>query len=333
MKIGLFNTVRGGAARFAPYAEKYEDMELIEFSCPPTLETLEELKKAGCEAMIYTAAHKEEPAFFEKIADCGVKYVCCCCAGYDHFDLPTMKACGLKGANVPVYSPNAISEHTVMLVLAALRKFRMQILHVEEGNYQFAGLQGREIRNMTIGIVGAGRIGYTTMQCLSGFGPKKMLAYDPYENDKVKEYAEYVSLEELYAQSDVIIYHAMYTESNHHMVNRDSIATMKDGVVLINTSRGGLFDAAAVLEAVESGKIAGVGIDVIEGEGILRKQKQFDVCPIPELEKLLKHPNVIFTPHVAFFTDEADRNLSEGTVENLRSYMLHDSCDKELIQK
>ena len=115
------------------------------------------------------------------------------------------------------------------------------------------------------------------------------------------------------------------------MVNKETIAQMKDGVVLINCSRGGLFDAEAVLEAVESGKIGAVGLDVIENENLLRKEPRFDKCPIPVLEKLLKHPNVIYTPHSAFYTDEAERNLSEGTIENLNSYRLTGSCEKELV--
>lgn len=332
MKVGLFNTVRGGVARFAPYAEKYDEIELIGFDCPPTLETLDLLQEAGCQAMIYTASYQENEAFFEKIARCGVKYVCCCCTGYDHFNLPAMKKYGLKGANVPVYSPNAISEHTVMLVLAALRNFRTQVKHVEANNYQLAGLRGREIRNMNIGIVGAGRIGYVTMKCLSGFGPKKLYAYDPYPNDRVAELAEYVPLEVVYDRCDVIIYHAIYNEQNHHMVNDETIAAMKDGVILVNSSRGGLFDAEAVLRGLERGKLGGVCLDVIEGEGELKKPHEPGVCPLPVLEKLLSHENFLFTPHSAFFTDEAERNLSESTVENLREYALTGSCSKELVK-
>ena len=332
MKVGIFNTVRGGGDRFAPYLTEFPGIELVGFECPPTLKTLENLQKEGCEAMIYTADHREPEEFFAKIAACGVKYVCCCCAGFDHFDLEAMKKYGLKAANVPVYSPNAVSEHTVMLVLAALRNFRRQMLQVEGGNYQLKGLRGREIRNLTIGIVGTGRIGCTTMQCLSGFCPKKMLAFDPYPSEQGKKWAEYVSLERLYAESDVIIYHAMYNESNHHMVNEETIANMKDGVILVNTSRGGLFDAEAVLAGIESGKLGGVCLDVIEGEGILKRQPIYEECPLPALKKMLAHKNVIFTPHSAFFTDEADRNLTEGTMKNLYAYMTCGVCEKELVR-
>ena len=190
---------------------------------------------------------------------------------------------------------------------------------------------GKEIRNQTIGIVGAGRIGYTTMKCLSGFGPT-ILAHDPFENDKVREYAEYVSLEELYQKSDVIIYHCIYNEENHHMVNRNTIATMKDGVILINVARGGLFDMEAVLEAVKSGKVGALGIDVIEDEMELRKTPAGAECPIPVLKELLTHDNVIFTNHTAFYTDEAERNMIDTCMENLYSYMTTGECRYELVK-
>jgi D-lactate dehydrogenase len=299
----------------------------------PEESALDKLKENGCEAMIYMADHLEGEEYFKKVADCGVKYVCCCSAGYDHFNIEAMKAHGLKGANVPKYSPNAISEHTVMLVLAGLRKFRTQILNVENGNYQVKSLMGREIRNMVIGVVGAGRIGCVTMQCLSGFGPKKIYACDPYENDEVKKYAEYATIDEIYERCDVIIFHTVLNETNYHMINDESIAKMKDGVVLVNSSRGGLFDTDAILRAVESGKIGALCIDVIEDEWKLRKKERFEECPIPVLGKLLEHDNVIYTPHAAFFTDEAERNLTQGTVDNLVSYMESGTCANELVQK
>lgn len=337
MKVGIFNTVRGGVPRFAPYAAQYDGtaypIELIGFDCPPLRENLHLLKDNGCEAMIYFSDHVEDDAFFKTIADNGVKYICCSSAGYDHFNLPAMKRHGLKGSNVPVYSPNAIAEHTVMLTLASLRHLRRQIVNVENNNYTFQGLLGKEMRNQVFGIIGAGRIGRVTMRCLSGFGPKQILAYDPYPNDKAKEFATFVSLDDLLAQSDVVILHAIYNEQNHHLISRERIASMKDGAILVNAARGGLVDTEALCEALESGKLSGAALDVIEDEGELKKQGGiFDRCPIPLLERLLRQPNFIFTPHSAFYTDEANRNLSEGTVENLHSYAATGSSQNELIQ-
>ena len=336
MKVGVYNTVKGGVPRFIPFVEKYKgqegEIELVDFGCPPSRENLHLLKDHACEGVIYSSDHKEDEAYFKEMADCGVKYVCCSCTGYDHFNLPAMRKYGLKGANVPAYSPNAISEHTVMLMLSCLRHLRNQVLRVENHQYKLQpALMGREIRNMTIGVIGAGRIGCVTLQCLSGFGPKKMLACDPYPNDAVRQYAEYVSLDELLAQSDVVILHMVLNDENYHLINKETIQKMKDKAVLINTSRGGLVDADALYEALKDGKLAAAAVDVIEGEGSLNTPEAEKECPIPVLKKLLELPDFIFTPHAAFYTDEANRNIAQTTIENLHAYALHDSCEKEII--
>ncbi len=329
LKVGMFNNVRGGYGRFDHSLSRYDGkIELEVFDCPAVTENLDRLK--GCEALILTANGETDELFWKTLAETGVKYVATCSAGYDHFNLDAMKKYGLKGANVPFYSPNAISEHAVLLMLSVLRNFREQIINIEKSRYSIEGLIGKEVRNQTIGIVGAGRIGYTTMKCLSGFGPEKIYAYDPYQNDKVKEYAEYVSLDELYEKCDVIIYHCIYNKENHHMVNADTISKMKDGVYLINVARGGLFDNKAVYEAVCSGKIAGLGLDVIEGEENIENKSGTGELEI--LTTLLKHPNVIFTPHSAFYTDEADRNLSDITIDNIYEYMTTGTCKNELVK-
>lgn len=328
MKAGCYLNVRGGVKRFEERLKKYGDeIELIQFDCYPSIETVSMLKDNGCEAMVYTPTKMLGDDFWKIAADGGLKYVVTCSAGYDHFNLEAMKKYGLKGANVPVYSPNAISEHAVMLTLSILRNYRKQILNIQNGIYPINGLMGKEIRNQVIGIVGAGRIGYTTMKILKGFGPKKILTYDPYPNDKVKEIAEYVSLEELYKKSDVIIYHCIYNESNHHMVNEKTIRTMKDGVILVNVARGGLFNINDVYDAICSGKIGGLAIDVIEGEDIIRSGGK-----LPIIDKLLEHDNVVFTNHTAFFTDEAERNMVDTMVDNLHDYMTTGSCKFELVK-
>lgn len=330
MKVGVFNTVRGGVTRFAPSAERYHgEIELVGFDCPPSPENLHLVQ--GCEAILYTPVSMSPEAFWRGLAEYGVKYVVTCSAGYDHFNLELMKKYGMKGANVPFYSPNAISEHAVLTTLALLRNYREQILRIQNRNYVIAGVRGSELRNQVVGIVGAGRIGYTTMKCLSGFGAK-LLAYDPYENEAVKKYAEYVPLPKLYHRADVIIYHCIYNKENHHMVNKETLAQMKDGVILVNVARGGLFDMEAVCEAVESGKIGALGIDVIEQEELLRKTNPGDPCPLPVLERLLAHSNVIFTNHTAFYTDEAEKNMADTAIDNLYSYMKTGACQFELVK-
>ncbi len=333
MNIGIFTTAGGGGGIFQAYIKKHkEKLTLIELEGQPTIEKLRQLKENNCTAMIYISDHQEDDIFFRTLAEQGIKYICCCSAGYEFLNLTAMKKYGIKGANVPEYSPNAISEHTVMLFLALLRKLRTQILRIEANNFARNGLQGKEVRNMTIGIVGAGRIGYTTLQCLSGFSPKKMYVYDHHEKVKVKQYAEYVPLDILYKKSDIIIYHCSYNEENYHMVNEKTIAAMKDKVILINVARGPLFDMKAVLEGIKTGKVGALGIDVIEGEGAIRNKKHDGKCPLPILEEILKYENTIFTSHTAYYTDEAIRNISATTVENAYSYAMTGNCSNELVK-
>ena len=333
MNIGVFTIAGGSGGIFKEYFKKYSsELTLVELEGLPTIENLQQLKENKCTAMIYISSYQEDDIFYQRLAEQGIKYICCCSAGYEFLNLKAMKKYGIKGANVPEYSPNAISEHTVMLLLALIRKLRTQILRIEAKNFTRNGLQGQEIRNMKIGIVGVGRIGYTTLQCLSGFNPKKIYAYDHHENEKVKKYAEYVSLDTLYKEADVVIYHCNANDENYHMVNRKTIAQMKDKVILINVARGQLFDAAAVLEGVAEGKIGALGLDVIEGEGILKNSKNTETSPLPILEKLLEHENVLFTSHTAYYTDEAMKNIAFMTVENLYSYATQGNCHNELVK-
>lgn len=332
MKVGIYNNVRVGSPRFAPFVKDPNLIELIDFPCLPTKENLHLIHENGCEALIFLNDHKEDEDYFAAMKAEGIKYLCTGSAGYDHFNLDAMRKLGIKGANVPDYSPNAVTEHTMLMVLGLLRHIRPQILRVENHDYTLGGLDGTEIRSLTFGVVGAGRIGYTTIRALSGFSPKKIYAYDPYENDKVREYAEYIPLDELFRTCDVIIFHTILNDANYHMVNRETLATMKDGVILINTARGPLFDSDAIVEGVESGKIGALGIDVIEGEGVLKGLKGVDDCPHAAVKKLLTHDNVLFTNHSAFFTAEADRTLVEGTIRNLTEYIQTGSCKYELVK-
>lgn len=332
MKVGIFNNVTGGKKRFEPYEEKYKnDLELIEFGCSASYENLDKVKESGCEALIYFNPKRENDLFFKKMAEMGVKYLSTTSAGYDHFDLDAMKKYGIKGANVPVYSPNAISEHAVLLTLSVLRNYREQLLRIENGVYGIDGVMGKEMRNQTIGIIGTGRIGATTVRCLTGFGPKQILAYDPYENNSIKGMVTYVDLDTLYQKSDVIIFHCIATKENYHMINDKSIEKMKKGVILINAARGSLFDNTAVLKAVKSGKIGGLGIDVIEGEEQLKGSVPGDPCPVPVLARLLENHNVVYTHHTAFYTDEAYRNITETAIDNLLEYANTGICERELV--
>lgn len=268
----------------------------------------------------------------EKLHAYGVRYILTRAAGTDHLDVSAIHRLGMQTANVPVYSPNAISEHTVMLVLMLLRKMREQLDRVEAHNFSLDGLQTRELRNMTAGVIGTGRIGCTTIKNLSGFGCP-VLASDLHENEAVKPYAAFRPLKEVLQKSDILIFHCPLTPENHHMISADVIRGLKDGVILINTARGGLFDFSAVLDGLKSGKIAGLGIDVYEGENrFLRKDLTGQPLDDPVFAELLKLKNVIYTTHTAFYTDEAVRNMIGTSLANLKQYITKGYCENEVME-
>ena len=332
MKVGIYNNVRVGSPRFAPFAAELGGaIELVDFPCPPTRENLHLIRDSQCEALIYLNGHREDEAYFAEMQAAGIRYLCTCSAGFDHFNLEAMKKLGIRGANIPAYSPHAVSEHTMLLLLGLLRHIRTQVLRIENHDYTINGLAGTEICSLKIGVIGAGRIGFTTLRCLSGFTPRELVTYDPIENDAVRQYARFVPEEELYQTCDVIIIHTILNDANYHMIDANRLSSMKDGAILINVSRGPLCDTAALLAAVESGKLGALGLDVIEDEGILKGLKGVSECPHPLLKKLLEHDNVLFTNHSAYFTAEADRTLAKGTIQNLMDYLETGTCKYELV--
>ena len=332
MKVGLYNSTDGGKARFEAFRELYEgDLEIIDFNCAPTLENLEKIGENGCEGLIYYNPKHEDDAYFKKMAEQGVKYLSTTSTGYDHFNLEAMKKYGIRGANVPQYSPNAVSEHTVLMTLAALRNLRQQFFRTERKDYRTDGLMARELRNMTVGIIGCGRIGATTLRCLSGFGPKKLLAFDPFERDDVRQMAEYVTLPEMYRQCDVLIFHAVATAENYHMIDDAAISSMKPGMLLVNCARGQLFDLDAVIRGLESGQLGSVSMDVIEGEEFLTGVHDVSECPHPQLKRLMEFPNFTYTQHTAYFTDEAFRDMTRTCLQNLVDYKRTGACARELV--
>lgn len=331
MKIATFSNMIGSQERFLPYIKgECEGLEIVYIDEPPTVHAIERAGELGCEAMIYYDDIRQGEVFYQKMAECGIRYMTTTGSGYDHYDLDAMRKYGIKGANVPFYSPNAIAEHTIMLLLGVLRKLRTQLSHIEKQNFAFDGLMGREIRKMKIGVVGAGRIGLTTIKILNGFGAENIMAYGRHERDEVKQYAVYTPLEQIYKTADVIIFHCNASDENYHMVDQSAIDQMKDGVVLINTARGQLFDTEAVIRGLYNSKISGLGLDVLEGEGSFVGMKASDARPTENLQELLSFENVLFTSHTAFYTDEAYRNQSESCVKNIYQYAVSDQCENEV---
>lgn len=311
---------------FEKVNEKYH-FELIYQRAQLTYEQLDSLE--GIEAICINAGCEVTEKFAEKLKEKGIKYILTRAAGKDHLDIQAISKLGLKSANVPAYSPTAISEHTVMMILSVLRKMKQQMKTIHEQYFFITGLRGRELRSMTVGVMGAGRIGTKTIQNLTGFGCK-ILAYDLFENDYVREHAVYVTKEQLLAQSDIVVLHCPMIKENYHMIDSKAIETMKDGAILINTARGALVDTRSVYDALISGKLSGFGMDVYEYEGkTQRKDYRGKELDDPLLKELLALDNVLFTSHTAFYTDEAIENIVDTSLTNLYEWVTTGQCQNE----
>jgi D-lactate dehydrogenase len=248
----------------------------------------------------------------------GTEYIAMRCAGFNNVDLVAARELGMKVVRVPAYSPYAVAEHTLGLLLALNRRLYRAYNRVREGNFSLQGLVGFDVHGLTVGIIGTGTIGEKVVRLFNGFGCK-VLCYDVFENDAVKALgAEYVPLADLFEQSDIISLHCPLLESTYHMINADSIAQMKLGVTLLNTSRGALIDTSAVIEGFKSGHIGNLGIDVYEEEDNLFFEDQSgEVMQDDVFARLLTFPNVLITGHQAFFTSNALTQIARTTLQNV----------------
>ena len=251
-----------------------------------------------------------------KLREMGVKAVSTRTVGTNHIDLTAARELGMPVCNTR-YGAECVADYTVMLLLISLRNYKPALWRMQVNDYSLTGLQGRQISSLTVGVVGTGRIGLQVMQDLSGFGCK-FLCYDPYPNPAAEKFGTYVPLEQIWADCDVITFHTPLTEENYHMVNRASLEQMKDGVILINTARGGLMDMDAVIEAVENQKIGRLAMDVFEDEeGIYHEDRRIDIIKNRKMAYIRQFPNVVTTQHMAFFTQEAVESMVQGGVRGV----------------
>ena len=261
----------------------------------------------------------------------GTQVIALRCAGYNNVDLDVAKELNIKVVRVPAYSPYAVAEHAGGLILMLNRKLYKAYNRVREDNFELKGLLGFDLHNKTVGVVGTGKIGERFARIMQGFGCK-LLAYDLYKNPALLEMGiRYVTLPELLSQSDVISLHCPLLADTYHMINADSIALLKPGAMLINTSRGGLIDTKAVIQGLKSGQIGYLGIDVYEDEGSLFFQDLSDTVIQDDTFQLLQSfPNVVITAHQAFFTQEALANIANTTLTNINDIEHQRSCCNEV---
>ncbi|MDB5801571.1 MAG: hydroxyacid dehydrogenase [Rhodocyclales bacterium] len=258
----------------------------------------------------------------QRLGQIGIKLIVLRAAGFNGIDIAAAQALGICVARVPAYSPEAVAEHCFALLLTLVRKTHRAYNRVREQNFSLDGLEGFNLHGKTFGALGAGRIGQCAMRIARGFGCK-LIAYDPYENPQLAADTgfDYVSLEELLLNADIISLHLPLTEQSHHIINADAIAQMRRGVVIINTSRGALVDTHAVIDALKSGKVGGVGLDVYEmEEGVFFHDLSNGLLQDDMLARLMIFPNVLITSHQGFLTREALHAIAETTLGNADAF-------------
>lgn len=283
----------------------------------PCLENLELAQGYDVVDIITTVIDRP---MLDKFREMGIRCIATRTIGYDHIDTEYAKALGIGVIHVS-YSPNSVADYTIMLMLMGCRKMKHIMERADIQDYTLKGKMGRELPDCTVGIVGTGRIGKTVIRHLSGFGCR-MLAYDIYESDEVKEYAQYVGLETLFRECDIITLHAPATEENYHMIDTEAIRSMKQDVILINCARGSLIDTDALIDGIESGKVGFAGLDVVEHEsGLYYFNRMGEPLHNPKLAVLRSYSNVLVSPHTAFYTDEAVANMAENSIIGAMKFM------------
>ncbi|MGL4609070.1 MAG: 2-hydroxyacid dehydrogenase [Trueperaceae bacterium] len=316
MKVAVFST--------RPYDELFlnkanhgrHELGFLEVKLSPATAQL----AAGHEAVCAFVNDDLSREVLDVLVKGGVRLIALRSAGFNHVDLVAAQELGLTVVRVPAYSPYAVAEHALALILALNRKLHRAYNRVREGNFSLDGLLGFDLHGKTIGIIGTGKIGAIFSTMMSGFGCR-LLAYDPFPNKQLESIVHYVTLEQLLSDSDVISLHCPLTPETHHIINRTSVAQMKQGVMLINTSRGALVDTPAVIEGLKDGKIGYLGLDVYEEEGdLFFEDLSSRVIQDDVFSRLLTFPNVLITGHQGFFTKEAVINIAETTIANITTF-------------
>jgi D-lactate dehydrogenase len=316
MKIFAYSKRPDEAGFFERFCREF-GVELTAIEEPPSPRTIPFAGSFPAVSVITTPLNEE---FLREFHRLGVRFISTRSIGYDHIDTAAAKALGIRIGNVS-YSPDTVANYTLMLILMTIRKIKAIDRLAQAQDYSLAGVRGRELRSLTVGVAGTGRIGKRVIRHLTGFDCK-ILAFDKYQSGEVGAFAEYVSWEELIVKSDLISLHIPAAEDNYHIINAGSIAKMKDGVCIINTARGSLIDTEAFLDAVESGKIGGAALDVVEDErGLYYNNLRGQVIPNRALAALRSYPNVIITPHTAFYTDQAVSDMVENSLRSCIAFI------------
>ena len=324
MKIAVYSTKSYDRKYLELVNVKYNfDLEFFDFMLSKRTAKMAE----GCQAVCIFVNDNADREVLTELAQIGVKIIALRCAGFNNVNLEAAKELGLSVVRVPAYSPEAVAEHTVGLMLTLNRRIHRAYQRTREANFSLEGLIGFNMHGRTVGVIGTGKIGLAVMRILKGFG-MHILCYDPFKNPAAEELgATYVSLDELYAHSHVITLHCPATPENYHLLNAEAFKKMKDGVMIINTSRGTLIDTQAAIEALKSRKIGALGMDVYENErDLFFEDKSNEVILDDVFRRLSSCHNVLLTGHQAFLTEEALTSISDVTLSNMHALVTNQPC-------
>jgi D-lactate dehydrogenase len=318
MKVAVFST-KSYDKQFLEAANAYYGHELLFFEPRLTCDTA--ILASGIPAVCAFVNDQLDEKTLKVLAKQETHLIALRAAGYNNVDLKAATKLGLTIVRVPAYSPYAVAEHTIGLILALNRRIHRAYNRVREGNFSLDGLLGFDLNGQTVGIVGTGKIGVIVSQILKGFGCQ-LLTYDLHPNPECEALGtKYVELPELFQKSDIISLHCPLTPETYHLINAQAVEQMKPGVMLINTSRGALIDTQAVINSLKSRQIGYLGLDVYEQESdLFFEDLSFDVIQDDVFQRLLTFPNVLITGHQAFFTENALKNIAETTLSNITDF-------------
>ena len=311
------------------YLKSNDDVEVEFIELPLSAKTV--ALAQGASAVCVFVNDTADAEVLEGLQKQGVKAVLLRCAGFNNVDLNAAERLGFFVANVPSYSPEAVAEFAVALLQTLNRNTHRAYNRVREGNFSLDGLLGKTLAGKTVGVVGTGRIGVCFARVMgAGFGCR-VLGFDPFQNDEFRKYGTYAELDEVLREADFISLHCPLMESTHHIINEKTLARMKPGAQLVNTSRGGLIETDALLAALKSRRLGGVALDVYEGEGgLFYADHSGDIIDDDLLMRLTTFHNVLISGHQAFFTEEALHEIAACTLRNLGAFASGTECKNEL---
>ncbi|WP_180994701.1 D-isomer specific 2-hydroxyacid dehydrogenase family protein [Clostridium sp. chh4-2] len=323
MRVAVFNCREDEKEFFTQYAPQY-GAEVVDIPQCPTAENTG--LTYGCDCVNITSDAPVTAEMIDRYVAGGVKYLVTRTIGREHIDTEYAAKAGL-GVGSITYSPDSVADYTIMLILMVLRNVKTIMKRSEGGDFSLTAVRGRQLGNLTVGLLGTGNIGAVTAKHLSGFGCR-IFAHTRHPSPELKGILTYVDFDTLLAQSDILSLHVPADSSTFHIVDREAIGKMKAGAVLINTARGTLVDTDALIDGLESGRIGGAGLDVVENdrEIFYRDQKQ-KIIPNRQMAVLNAMPNVILLPHTAFYTDQAVKDMVKRSLQNCCEYL--DTCKEK----